>query len=542
MNRSILIVICDFLLVSLLAFSTVDVNEAVEQGAPRNLKLDFPTNQVDSRQDLVAVMRLALEDERRNRELLRSELSRARENLNQQERLSTQRAQEAQAYQQKLQAQEEQAAAAQTTAHGLQQQLAATAREARQLQDERTRLQQQVSLAQTNAQNLTRQLAATSQETRRLEDERTRLHQQVSLAQTNLLALSQQLQNRAAESQAATAKLNATENELRQLQNQATNLTRVVGQLGQSNQLTQAERNHLAERLRAAEEEKRAAAAQLARAFDELKAAREEQARLTQHAERLAENVKALASDSGALAREIRENRPLAANTVFEDYVGNRVHASFAASRPGLLGMETSRRRDAETVLVAEGTNLFALCHVDDTAMTLGSPGADWATLSGSLNRAGALFSVRGMCFAQADPRVVLVPVSPEQARQLGCKVYRLAPAPFKFQEAVLVGAKEAYYGECKFQIDLSTPRYVRMDRSIFLGLFGKFNPSRGDLVFSKGGEVLGLMVNSSYCVLLPSLKPSASLAFGPPAQRQRTGEILAREHARLAALPLKLQ
>ena len=51
-------------------------------------------------------------------------------------------------------------------------------------------------------------------------------------------------------------------------------------------------------------------------------------------------------------------------------------------------------------------------------------------------------------------------------------------------QDAVLVGAREGYYGESKFQIDLSTPNYVKMDRNSFKGLFGKFNPSRGDLVF----------------------------------------------------------
>ena len=38
MNRSILIVICDFLLVSLLAFSTVDINKTTSEGVPRQVK------------------------------------------------------------------------------------------------------------------------------------------------------------------------------------------------------------------------------------------------------------------------------------------------------------------------------------------------------------------------------------------------------------------------------------------------------------------------------------------------------------------------
>jgi hypothetical protein len=81
MNRSILIVICDFLLVSLLAFSTVDINKATNEGVPRNVRVEINTNQVESGKDLAAVMRLALNEERKSRELLLSELSKTREEV-----------------------------------------------------------------------------------------------------------------------------------------------------------------------------------------------------------------------------------------------------------------------------------------------------------------------------------------------------------------------------------------------------------------------------------------------------------------------------
>ena len=79
MNRSILIVICDFLLVSLLAFSTVDITKAPTEGVQRSMKMDLATNQIDSGKDLAAVMRLALNEERKSRELLLSELTRTRD-------------------------------------------------------------------------------------------------------------------------------------------------------------------------------------------------------------------------------------------------------------------------------------------------------------------------------------------------------------------------------------------------------------------------------------------------------------------------------
>jgi len=61
MNRSILIVICDFLLVSLLAFSTVDINKATNTTGERRVSTTLATNQTpEASKDLTAVMRLAL--------------------------------------------------------------------------------------------------------------------------------------------------------------------------------------------------------------------------------------------------------------------------------------------------------------------------------------------------------------------------------------------------------------------------------------------------------------------------------------------------
>src|SRR5947209_17298502 len=119
MNRSILIVICDFLLVSLLAFSTVDINKVAQQG-PRSITMNLkqPTNQTDTtREDLTAVMRVALEEERKHREALLGELA------NREKRVQT-----------------------------VQQELQAKGQEAERLQQQQNALQQQLQQQQTNLQ------------------------------------------------------------------------------------------------------------------------------------------------------------------------------------------------------------------------------------------------------------------------------------------------------------------------------------------------------------------------------------------------------
>src|SRR5262249_55501716 len=184
MNRSILIVICDFLLVSLLVFSTPDITKVTDQDAPRNLKLEMATNQVDSDKDLTAVMRQALEEERRNREQLLGELTRTRESLNQQQVLVGERERQVQSFQQQLETKE--------------------------------------------------------QEATRLAQERANLQQQFDTSQTNLQALSDQLHSSSTEALLSKEKLAAMEAEAKKQSEQAAALQQQLAHLAQSNQVVMA--------------------------------------------------------------------------------------------------------------------------------------------------------------------------------------------------------------------------------------------------------------------------------------------------------------
>jgi hypothetical protein len=479
MNRSILIVICDFLLVSLLAFSTADISKVAEEGDERAPKLEIVTNQVDSRQDLGAVMRLALEDERKNREALVGELAKTRETAGRQQTLLGEREKQVQTFQQELETKQ--------------------------------------------------------QQTARLQQEQANLQRQFAAAQTNIQSLNQELHNKSLESLISKEELAAIETEARRQSEQAAALTRQLAQLEKSNQVAQAEKQQLATQLQTAEVEKRFATEQASNMRDLVRVEREEKSKL-------ADGVKALATESGALVHEIRENRPLSPNIIFNDFATNQVQARFHAFRSGLLGLDWNKQKETETVLATDGTNTFALSHVQDTPLTLWNPGTQWEELTGVLSRNAVQFPIRSLSFYVLDPRVVLIPVTADQARDLGCKVYRISADPFKFPDAVVVGAREGYYGECKFEIDLTTPQYLKMDRNSLKGLFGKFNPSRGDLVFSKTGELLGVMANSTYCILIHNFSAAATFQFGSDVRAQHTGDTLSVLYSLVTELPSKLQ
>jgi hypothetical protein len=507
MNRSILIVICDFLLVSLLAFSTVDINKTTSEGVPRQVKVDLAAKQNESRQDLAAVMRLALEEERKGRELLVGELAKTREAAGQQQALLSEREKQVQAFRQDLQQKEQQ------------------------VQAFRQDLQQKEQQVQSFRQDLQQKEQLTAQ----LEQQQANLLQQFVAAQTNIQTLSQQVQRSSTDALISKEKLAAMQAELRRQAEQAAAMQQQLGQLSQSNQLVLTEKQRLAGQLQVAEVERRVATEQATRMQEEVKIERAEKAKL-------AEGVKALASKSDQLAEEIRESRPLAPNTIFNQFVTNRVQASLWAVRTGFLGMESNKRTDTQTVLVTDGTNTVALCHVQDTPLTFGFPGTEWEGLTGTLGRNATSTPIRSLSFYQLDPRIVFIPLTQPEARQLGGKAYRTSSDPYKFQDAVLVGAQENYYGECAFQIDVTASLYLKMDHNSLKGLFGKFNPSRGDLVFSRTGELLGVMANSTYCMMIKNFNVTATFQFAQDVRNQQTGETLARLYSLIARLPYKLQ
>src|ERR1041385_1016592 len=117
MNRSILIIICDFLLVTLVAFSNFDA----EKAPPSQPRAAAPKT-IGGNQDLVGTLKLALEDEKQTREKLTSD-------LRSQEQALAEREQKIKEFQENLRRTEEQA---------------------RQLEQQRTALSQQVTASQSS--------------------------------------------------------------------------------------------------------------------------------------------------------------------------------------------------------------------------------------------------------------------------------------------------------------------------------------------------------------------------------------------------------
>jgi X-X-X-Leu-X-X-Gly heptad repeat protein len=462
MNKTLLLILCDFLLLNLLALTRWEKAEPARAKQPPVPELN--ANAATKDQDLVNTMRESLVDEKATRDQLVEKLNAADANLATREQSLTQ------------------------------------------LQSEKTQLTTKLTATEQSAQELGQKVAAATQD--------------ATFTKEQLAQIQRELAEKRTETERQKAALATLEQQQAVARKQIEGLTVavIVG-----------------------EQEKKTLREQTDTLKGQVEAERTERIKVQETTTKLANGVGQLAEKSTELTKEIRDNRPINANVLFNEFLANRVTASFTAYRKGFLGA-VNRAKEAKIVLVRSGAQIYALTHIEDTVFSYGENGSDWTKIGVNFPKAGAASSAPSLNALALDPRVVAIPVSAEQASALGSKIYAIAPEPFKFPEAVLISGGGEGYGEVAFKLDAAQPGYVRVDNRLLKRLFGTFAPSRGDLVLSKTGELLGIMVNRDYCALVKDFTVLTTISTGEDTTAQGTGALLDGLIARVRALPLEMQ
>ena len=456
MNKTLLLIICDFLLLNLLALTNWE--KAVPASPQLKPVKSAPADNASTKDDdLVSVMKQSLQDEQAQRDQLTQKL--------------------------------------QTTESTLQQR-------------EQNLAQVSTSLAETQktADDLSKKYTAATQD--------------ATLTKEQLAQLQKDLAERQAEAERQKKQLFDLEKQQSESREKIENLNVSV---------------------KVAEQEKlmlRAAADSLKQ---QVEAERQDRIKVQETTTQLAQGVGQLAENSNTLTKEIRESRPINVNVLFNDFLANRVQATFTGTRPGLFGTKTESTT-TKTIFVTDGHDTVALVHLNDTPFDLIGPAWDWKTFKAELSKGTYRTTSSALGFLSLDPRVVALPVTAEQVTALGVKPYQTVVEPFKFTEALLISSGGGGYGEVPFKLDPTNPNYVRMDNRLVRRIFGDFAPSSGDLVMSKTGELLGIMVNSDYCALVNNFLPSYTLNTGDDLAKRPTSGPLTDLINRRRALPFRLQ
>ncbi len=550
MNKPLLIVICDFMLISFLSLiSGVDLDtEAAAAPVPKE-PAEAEEDPVLGARDVVDLLEMALSEEQELQDSLKQERDQYRDQLSSARSLLQDREEVLEATQSALETAQGDLEATRNDVESLQDNLEEARtllddREAmvRGMEEERSRLEEDYQSTQRDLAQLQEEYQGVIDETRQLEDALEDTSKQAAISQVQLETISQELNVRrkeATQMQQRMAQLEeqrmASEKEKQQL----------ALDLRESRTQAVLAREHW-EIARADVESARAdvewARGEVVEARNEVKVARTEKHEIMQRSEEVAAQVAELAVRSEEFQEEVRTNRPITANSIFNEVQNNSVDSEFTVKKKGGLLGERTRDVSCRSVLATYGGSHFILHHIDDTPLTLDAQNRV-VSMRGAVRRGGIAYSIGQIGALSQDPRILAIPVDQEAAQGLGCKIYQVSADPYRFEEAVLVTYRNKKFGEVSFKVDPEHPGYVKMDRPIFSGLLGQFAPSRGDLVFSKTGELLGMMANNKYCLVFGGISfQESTFACGQDYSEGEAERVLARMRSRYESLPFALR
>jgi hypothetical protein len=492
--------------------------------------------------DLMDALKESLEQERMAREQLDELLRQTQTRLMTNQTTLAEREQQIQENAEKLARQEEEARRMAAEQALLQKKLEVS-------REQLTQMQQEYDTAQNKMAELQQKYSVTQATLKSLEDryESTQsslseMQQKHQASAEDIEALKGRLASAQSEARVNQQLVQELEKDLRQRVTENASLQQAVQQLDQERQVVLAEKTKLAGELQVVATEQRMTREQLVTAREEIQTVREEKAVMQEQATKLAENVSDLANQSEKITEEIRQARPLTPNSIFSQYTSNRIESGLLARRTGVFGQKVKKQATLPTILFTDGKQSWVVYHVKETPFEFSAIGTEWEAVSLSLQHGNTTQALTQLAFLDRDPRILIAPVTDQQVAQLKSKVYEVSKDLFQFEEAVLVGAKDNYYGECAFQIDPETPGYMRMQRERFGRLFGKFVPSRGDLVFTKTGDLVGIMANKEYCLVFDQLKAGRTLKLGSEVPKQLLAAYFSQMYFQLEDMPFRLR
>jgi hypothetical protein len=522
---------CDFLLLNLLALTQWEKVEPTVAQNQSQIAVDIEAPKIEKKEkdgDMVGLLKAALEKESAARAELEQRLQFTESNFESQQKALSQLEKTRQTLQTDL-----------TKNQGAYQELSqqynivsVTAAKSRQSVD---KLTVELTDRQTEIQMKIRELAMLEQQKRRAQEESSNLTTQLKMSEAEKKLVRAQMEKELKEAMAEKARILASKQE------EVANLQKAKDTSEKQLLAISGEVQNLNTKIQAAEEHKKMLNQNVAELRNQVHLERVEKEKIQYRTERLTAGFEQLATKSKELTTEFRQSQEINPNQMVNEFLSNRVDVTIKAASRGLFG-SSDRTKSTSTLLARDVTGVYALLHVTDSPFSISRPAVGLDGIQTSVSKRNRDLAFRPLEFLDADPRIVAVPVSETVASLSGIKIYNLAANPFRFPEAVLIGKGGKYFGEAEFKLDPGNSNFVKVKGGFFKALRGEFSPSAGDLVLSKSGELLGLMVNSDYCVLLRNLQRIPGSHLDETFRTTDTKRLLEELKGRVEKLPYGLQ
>ncbi|MDC1005273.1 hypothetical protein OAQ34_06590 [Opitutales bacterium] len=198
-------------------------------------------------------------------------------------------------------------------------------------------------------------------------------------------------------------------------------------------------------------------------------------------------------------------------NEIFTRYDENKIKLKLTFThKGGFMGATKKETFEMDTIIMVDGSFAYSLVHARSSPFRLEPSVRKLTEVSGQISspKLKNAIEVKEVAFMD-DPRILIVPlyINPKELEKTSeIEVFNAPQNPYLFSEAVVVNAKSGRFGQTDFIRDERDSRYIKVSHTNFAFITGKFDPGKGDLVFSQKGELLGIMVNNDYAFHVKNL------------------------------------
>jgi len=496
MNKTLMLVICDFLLLSMLALARFDPPE--DKPEP---KLDATASSATAEAELIALLEESLQAEQGSRENLSSDLQETRETLQEKARLLEER----------------EAALAETMAN-----LEQTSAEAEALAKAKAEVEAKQSELAAEREQLAKRYESTREELQKASEERVELANTLGAVKEERSVSEERLKQTEKELREREAQLARREAELRAAQEEKQRLAAEQAELNKALEVARTEGRLLAENLTKEQREKAQAFARADRLTENVGVLGEGVNQLGQGVSQLGQGVSQIGQEVTTISRsseeikkEMEAARPQTMSEIFTRFQANRASIRFSSREQGLFGNTVERSYESRSILVkGQDENYYLVTHSNNSPFSLSkSSRVDSANLTVSIGNESIQINQIG--FLATDPRLIFIPLPKIFAESSGLEAFPLALQPERWEEAGLVKNDESNFGRTEFRRLTSSARFLKMERPALGELFADFAASRGDLAFTKNSQFIGLLTDTRHAVVIDDFVASAVLNLG---------------------------
>ncbi len=519
-----MLVICDFLLLSMLALARFDPPAEAPEAT-----LDATASSATAEAELIELLEDSLKSESSSRQDLAADLTETRENLQEKARLLAEREAALKASQIDLAATTAKAAELEKTKAQIEAEQAALAAEKARIEAERAQLAKRFDNTRT-------ELEATKTEQVELVTTLGQLKAESSVTKEKLSQTEEELVAREIALAEREAALNAAEEDKARLAAERETLNRQL-------QVAQAERRLLEDNLTQEQTEKIQLQREKEEAFARADRLNENVSELGAGVSQLGAGVSTIAQASEDIKKEMEAARPQTMSEIFTRFQNNRASLRFTATEKTLLGGLTERTYESKSILIQDESGTpFLVTHSANSPFAFGKNANNLLAASLEVSIGNRRFPVSQIGFLSADPRILFVPLPQSVVDISGLKTFPLALQPERWEEAVLVKNDESNFGRTGFRRLTESERFLKMDRPALGQLFADFASSRGDLAFTKNSQFIGILTDSEHAVVIDDFLASAITTLGTAFDAEKNVATMDRLRDRVQQLPEKIR